>query len=68
MSVYEKNGKFYYEFMLFGIRKHGACKGCQDISHALEYEADMKTQVSLMYRKKIDEAETITVKQMFREY
>ena len=68
MSVYEKNGKFYYNFMLFGKRKHGACRGCKDLSHALEYEADMKNQVSLLHRKKIDEAEVITVKQMFKEY
>lgn len=68
MSVYEKNGKFYYQFMLFGKRKHGACKGCQDIGHALEYEADMKTQMSLLHRNKIDASEVITIKQMFDEY
>lgn len=68
MTVYEKNGKFYYAFMLFGMRKHGACKGCKDISHAIEYEADMKNQISLLHRKKVDESEVITVKQMFDEY
>lgn len=68
MSVYEKNGKWYYQFMIFGKRKHGACRGCKDISHALEYEADMKNQMSLLHRKKIDESEVITVKQMFDEY
>ena len=54
--------------MIFGKRKHGACRGCKDISHALEYEADMKNQMSLLQRKKIDEAEIITLKQMFEEY
>lgn len=68
MSVYEKNGKFYYAFMLFGIRKHGACRGCKDISHAIEYEADMKNQVSLMHRNKIDQSENITVGDMFKLY
>ena len=68
MSVYEQNGKWYYNFMLFGIRKHGSCKGCRDISEALEYEAEMKNEVSLIHRKKKDLSETITVKQMFDEY
>ena len=68
MSVYEKNGKWYYNFMLFGIRKHGACRGCKDISHALEYEADMKNQISLLHRHKIDASEVITVKDMFELY
>ena len=68
MSVYEQNGKWYYNFMLFGIRKHGACKGCRKISEALEFEAEVKNDVSLIYRKKKDLSEAITVKQMFEEY
>ena len=68
MSVYEKSGKWYYNFMLFGIRKHGACKGCRDKSEALEYEAEVKNEVSLIHRKKKDLSEVITIKQMFDEY
>ena len=51
--------------MLYGIRKHGACKGCRTISEALEFEAEIKNDVSLIYRKKKDLSEIITIKQMF---
>ena len=68
MSVYEKNGKWYYRCQVFGIRKHGLCRGCNTISEALEYEADIKNKISLIHRKKIDESEVITIKQMFDEY
>lgn len=68
MSVYEQKGKWYYNFMLFGIRKHGACRGCRDISEALEYEAEVKNEVSLIHRKKKDMSEIISIKQMFDEY
>lgn len=68
MSVYEKNGKFYYKCQVFGIRKHGACRGCKDISHAIEYEAEIKNKISLIHRKKMDESEMITVEEMFNEF
>ena len=68
MSVYEQNSKWYYNFMLYGIRKHGACKGCRTISEALEFEAEIKNDVSLIYRNKKDLSEIITVKKMFDEY
>lgn len=68
MSVYERNRKFYYAFMLFGIRKHGACKGCRTKSEALEFEADIKREISLIHRNKKDESDIITIKQMFDEY
>jgi len=68
MSVYEQNGKWYYNFMLYGIRKHGACKGCRTISEALEFEAEVKNDVSLIYRKKKDVSDYITLKQMFDEF
>lgn len=54
--------------MLYGIRKHGACKGCRSISEALEFEAEVKNEVSLIYRKKKDLAEVITVRQLFNEF
>lgn len=68
MSVSEQNGKWYYNFMLYGIRKHGACKGCRTKSEALEFEAEVKNEVSLIHRKKKDLSEIITIKQMFDEY
>lgn len=68
MTVYEKNGKWYFRCQVFGIRKHGLCRGCNTISEALEYEADIKNKISLIYRQKISEAEIITIKQMFDEF
>jgi integrase len=68
MSVYEQNSKWYYNFMLYGIRKHGACKGCRTRSEALEFEAEIKNDVSLIHRNKKDLSEIIKVKQMFDEY
>ena len=68
MSVYEQNARWYYNFMLYGIRKHGACRGCRTRSEALEFEAEIKNDVSLIHRNKKDLSEIITVKQMFNEY
>ena len=65
MAVYEKNGKWYYKCQLFGVRKHGLCKGCDTRSKALEYEAEVKEKLSLIYRGKKSEAEIITLKEMF---
>lgn len=65
MSVYQKNGKWYYSFMLFGVRKHGACRGCTDKSSALEFEADMKNEVSLIYRGKKSAADVLRLSDMF---
>ncbi len=70
MSIYKNtNGKWYYNFMLNGDRKHGVCKGCLEKSEALEYEADMKRELSLVQRGKITKTEkTITIKRMFDLY
>lgn len=51
--------------MLFGVRKHGLCKGCKTKSEAIEFETDIKNEVSLLYRGKKSEAEVITLKEMF---
>lgn len=66
MSVREKNGRWYYEFMLFGIRKHGACRGCKNKTEALEYEADIKTELSLIKRGKKTAESMITVSEMMK--
>ena len=68
MSVYEQNGKWYYNFMLYGKRKHGACKGCRNKSEALEFEAEEKNKLSLLIRGKIDQSEVIPLKQMLQEF
>ena len=68
MSVYEQNGKWYYNFMLYGKRKHGACKGCRNKSEALEFEAEVKNEVSLVHRGKKDQSEIITLDEMLKEF
>lgn len=68
MSVYEKNGKWYYKCQVYNVRKHGACKGCKDVSEALEFEAEIKNKISLIHRKKADESEMITVGEMLDEF
>ncbi|MDY6358451.1 MAG: tyrosine-type recombinase/integrase [Cyanobacteriota bacterium] len=54
--------------MIYGIRKHGACKGCRTKSEALEFEAEVKNEISLIHRNKKDESDIITLKQMFKEF
>ena len=51
--------------MIFGIRKHGACRGCNDRSSALEYEAEIKEELSLIHRGKKTSESLITIKEMF---
>lgn len=68
MSVYEQGGRWYYNFMLYGKRKHGACKGCRSKSEALEFEAEVKNEVSLVHRGKKDQSEIITLKEMLDEF
>ena len=50
--------------MLNHERCHGACKGCITISDALEYEADVKHELSLIQRNKLSIANQITVREM----
>lgn len=66
MSVYyvKKSKRWYYSFMLNHERCHGACKGCITISDALEYEADVKHELSLIQRNKLSIANQITVREM----
>ncbi len=70
MGVYQDkdNGRWYCEFMLFGKRKHKACRGAKDKSEALEFEADLKSKLSLIHRGKLPDDKIITIKEMFNVY
>ncbi len=68
MSVYEKNGKWYYNFMLYSRRKHGACKGCRTKSEALEFEAEAKNELSLVVRGKKDQSEILEFKVIMNDF
>ena len=52
--------------MIFGKKHHGACRGAKDQSTALEYEANIKEQISLEHRGIIEKQ--IPLKQVFKEY
>lgn len=68
MSIYEKKNKWYYLFMLNGKRKHGLCDGCREKKEAIEFEGDVKFQLSLIQRGKIKEERKFTFKEMMDIY
>lgn len=45
MSVYQKNGRWYYNFMSDYRRYHGACKNAVDEKSAKNYEAVVRSEV-----------------------
>ena len=46
MAVSKKNGKYYYQFMLNGERKHGLCAGASTKKEAEELENAIKLRVA----------------------
>lgn len=69
MSVHkDKNGKWYYQFMAFGHRKHGLCYGCNNITEALAYEGNIRDIINDIHRGKRGEEELITVGEMFKNF
>lgn len=68
MSVYNKNGKWYYNFMQNGDREHGLCHGCNNKKEALEFEVDKRYKLSLVQRGKLPPETKITFKQMMGIY
>lgn len=68
MSVYEKNGKWFYEFMQKGERGHGRCYGCTERKQAAEFENDMKYELSLIQRGKVKVERKFTFNDMMNFY
>lgn len=46
MTTFKKAGKWYYQFMLNGERKHGLCPGASDKKKADEYENAIKFRLA----------------------
>lgn len=46
MAVSKKNGKYYYQFMLNGERKHGVCAGASDKKEAEQFENAIKYKLA----------------------
>lgn len=69
MSIFKaKNGKWHYQFMLNGERKHGLCIGCRDKKEALEFEGDLKYKLSLQQRGKIPKEYKLSFKKATEIY
>lgn len=45
MSIYKKNEKWYYNFMIDGARYHKAIKGCSNYKDALKAESIVKAEL-----------------------
>lgn len=68
MRVYEKNNKWYCEVMVYGKRRHRACKGCTEYNQAMEFAIDLAHQMSLIHRGKLPDDKIITTKEMFNMF
>ena len=71
MSVYNKNGKWYYYFMLDGIRYHKAIKGCCSYKDAQKAENVVRTEIMKGHYGLVDNTENTTLQQaidMYLEY
>lgn len=64
MRVYCRNSKWYYEFMIAGKRKHGACKYCANETEALAYMTKIH-QEEVEKLKSGKPEDTITIQEMF---
>lgn len=68
MSITFKNGKYYYQFMAYGVRKHGLCRGCKSETEAKEFESEVYKKVCLEHRGLVEKTDTITIKEMFDNF
>lgn len=68
MSVYKKNDKWYYNFMIDGIRYHKAIKGCDSHKNALKAESVVKTEIMKGHYDLVDTTENTTLQQAIDIY
>ena len=68
MSVYKKNEKWYYNFMIDGIRYHKAIKGCTNYKDALKAESVVKSELMRGKFELVDNTENTTLKQAIDLY
>lgn len=68
MSVYKKNEKWYYNFMIDGVRYHKAIKGCNNHKDALKAESIVKSEVMRGKFELVDNTENTTLKQAIDLY
>ena len=68
MSVYKKNEKWYYNFMIDGVRYHKAIKGCNNHKDALKAESIVKSELMRGKFELVDNTENATLKQAIDLY
>lgn len=68
INIYEKNGYWYCEVRVFGLRRHRACKGCNNEDDAYEFALDLAHNLSLIHRGKLPDDKIITIKEMFEAF
>lgn len=68
MSVYFKNGKWYFNFMRFGVRKHGLCYECKNRQDALDFEAEERKKITDVERGNSPKIEQIKFFDMIKKY
>lgn len=68
MSVYKKNEKWYYNFMIDGVRYHKAIKGCTNYKDALKAESVVKSELMRGHYELVDTTENTTLNQAIDLY
>lgn len=68
MSIIKKGEKFYYQFMAYGIRKHGLCRGCKTETEAKAYEGKIRDVLDDVHRGKKGQEEFITFGDILDNY
>ncbi len=68
MTVYHKNGKWYYNFMLDGKRYHRACKGATSHREALQFENIVKAEIMRGNLGITEKKCTIKLSEMIKKY
>ncbi len=68
MSVYKKNEKWYYNFMIDGVRYHKAIKGCNNHKDALKAESVVKAELMRGHYEFVDNMENTILQQAVTLY
>lgn len=71
MTVYCKNGRWYYNFMIDGERFHKSIKGCTSHKDALKVENVVKTELMRSNYELVEKVKTTTLQEavdLYKEY
>jgi len=71
MSVYNKNGRWYYNFMIDGERYHKAIKGCSNYRDAVKAENTVKNKIMKANYELVENIKNTTLEEavtLYKEY